>query len=163
MTIGRACMLRSTTIQDEVIIGDKCILMEGSLVETQSILAPGTVLPPGRYVGSGEVWAGNPARFVRKLLKDEVSKLLTPEFICGNTCEGTLTSNISCNCNRYILLLKLKLIHTRSSHIRSHLKACCLTKLVFAAESPDSKRCQCIFPAGQHARRAVPATQHCLH
>ena len=65
-------MLRSTSVQDDVIIGDKSILMEGSLVETQSILMPGTVLPPGRYIGSGEIWAGNPAKFIRELTKDEV-------------------------------------------------------------------------------------------
>ena len=69
-------MLRSTTIQDEVIVGDRSILMEGSLVETQSILAPGTVLPPGRLVASGEFWAGNPAKLVRKLSKDEVRRMV---------------------------------------------------------------------------------------
>ena len=47
--------------------------MEGSLVESNSVLAPGTVLPPGRLVPSGQLWAGNPARFVRDLMKDEVS------------------------------------------------------------------------------------------
>ena len=43
------------------------------MVETQSILAPGSVLPPGRLVATGELWAGNPAKMVRKLTKDEVS------------------------------------------------------------------------------------------
>ena len=46
--------------------------MEGSLVESNSVLAPGTVLPPGRLVPSGQLWAGNPARYVRDLSKDEV-------------------------------------------------------------------------------------------
>lgn len=47
--------------------------MEGSLVETNSVLAPGTVLPPGRLIPSGQLWAGNPAHYVRDLSKDEVS------------------------------------------------------------------------------------------
>ena len=37
----------------QVIIGDKSILMEGCLVETHSVLEPGTVLPPGRLVPAG--------------------------------------------------------------------------------------------------------------
>ena len=72
VTIGQGCVLRSATVEDEVLIGEKCVLMEGSLVENHCILAPGTVLPPGRLVPSGQLWAGNPAKFVRDLTKDEV-------------------------------------------------------------------------------------------
>ena len=72
VTIGQGCVLRSATVEDEVLIGAKCVLMEGSLVENHSILAPGSVLPPGRLVPSGQLWAGNPAKFVRNLTKDEV-------------------------------------------------------------------------------------------
>jgi len=72
VTIGQGCMLRSTTIEHECVIGDRCILMEGSLVERHCILAPGTVLTPGRLIPSGQLWAGNPARYVRDLTPDEV-------------------------------------------------------------------------------------------
>jgi len=41
------------------------------MVESNAILAPGSVLPPARRVPEGELWAGTPARFVRKLTKDE--------------------------------------------------------------------------------------------
>lgn len=33
VTIGQSCLLRSTTVEDECVIGDKCVLLEGSLVE----------------------------------------------------------------------------------------------------------------------------------
>jgi gamma-carbonic anhydrase len=49
--------------------------MEGSLVETNSILEAGSVLPPGRRVPTGELWAGNPARFVRKLTHEEIVEI----------------------------------------------------------------------------------------
>ncbi|KAK9846323.1 hypothetical protein WJX81_001499 [Elliptochloris bilobata] len=71
VTVGQACLLRSTYIHDEVVIGDRCILLEGSLVEKHAVLAPGTVLPPGRLIPGGQLWAGNPARYVRDLTKDE--------------------------------------------------------------------------------------------
>ncbi len=42
------------------------------MMETKSVLGPGSVLPPARRVPTGELWAGNPARFVRKLTEDEM-------------------------------------------------------------------------------------------
>ena len=74
VTIGQGCVLRSTSVRGNCIIGDRSILMEGSLVEEGSILAPGTILPPGRLVPKGQLWAGNPARYVRDLSNDEVWK-----------------------------------------------------------------------------------------
>ena len=76
VSVGPNCTIRSATIQDDCWIGPRCVLMEGALVETQSMLAAGTVLPPGRLVPSGELWAGNPANFVRKLTNDEVRVIL---------------------------------------------------------------------------------------
>lgn len=49
--------------------------MEGSLVETNSILEAGSVLPPGRRIPTGELWAGNPARYVRHLTYDEIKEI----------------------------------------------------------------------------------------
>ena len=71
VTIGQACMLRSVTIEDECIVGDKCVLLEGSMMEKHSVLTAGSVLPPGRRVPTGQMWSGNPARYVRDLTKDE--------------------------------------------------------------------------------------------
>ena len=36
------------------------------------MLAPGSLLPPGRLVPRGQLWAGVPARYVRNLTADEV-------------------------------------------------------------------------------------------
>ncbi|KAL6782019.1 CAG2 [Auxenochlorella protothecoides x Auxenochlorella symbiontica] len=76
VTVGQGCLLRSVTLEDQVVVGDRCVLLEGSLVERQSVLAPGSVLPPGRRVPAGELWAGNPARFVRKLSRDEAAGIV---------------------------------------------------------------------------------------
>ncbi|KAG0491148.1 hypothetical protein HPP92_008011 [Vanilla planifolia] len=75
VTIGAYSLLRSCTIEPECIIGQHSILMEGSLVETNSILEAGSVLPPGRRIPTGELWSGNPARFVRKLTDDEIKEI----------------------------------------------------------------------------------------
>ncbi|KAI3898721.1 hypothetical protein MKW98_000834 [Papaver atlanticum] len=75
VTIGAYSLLRSCTIEPECIIGQHSILMEGSLVETHSILEAGSVLPPGRRIPSGELWAGNPARYVRTLTHEEILEI----------------------------------------------------------------------------------------
>ncbi|KAM0935922.1 putative NADH:ubiquinone reductase (H(+)-translocating) [Dioscorea sansibarensis] len=75
VTIGANSLLRSCTIEPECIIGQHSILLEGSLVETNSILEAGSVLPPGRRIPTGELWAGNPARFVRKLTHEEILEI----------------------------------------------------------------------------------------
>lgn len=71
VSIGQGCLLRSVTIGNECVVGDKSILLEGSRMEPQSVLEAGSVLPPGRFVPTGQVWGGSPATFVRKLSKDE--------------------------------------------------------------------------------------------
>lgn len=75
VTVGAYCLLRSCTIEPECIIGQHSILMEGSLVETHSILEAGSVVPPGRRIPTGELWAGNPARFVRTLTHEETLEI----------------------------------------------------------------------------------------
>ncbi|KAF9618151.1 hypothetical protein IFM89_000554 [Coptis chinensis] len=81
VTIGAYSLLRSCIIEPECIIGQRSILMEGSLVETQSILEAGSVLPPGRRIPTGELWAGNPARFVRTLSHEEILEI--PKLAVG--------------------------------------------------------------------------------
>ncbi|KAG8475875.1 hypothetical protein CXB51_032662 [Gossypium anomalum] len=75
VTVGAYSLLRSCTIEPECIIGQHSILMEGSLVETHSILEAGSVVPPGRRIPTGELWAGNPARFVRALTHEETLEI----------------------------------------------------------------------------------------
>ncbi|KAI5056396.1 hypothetical protein GOP47_0028214 [Adiantum capillus-veneris] len=75
VTVGAFSTLRSCVIEDEVIIGQRCVLMEGSLVETNAILMSGTVLAPGRRIPAGELWGGNPARFIRQLTYDETHNI----------------------------------------------------------------------------------------
>lgn len=74
--IEPACVLRSCRVGNNCIVGARSSLLEGSMMEDNSILAPGSVVPPARRIPSGELWAGNPAKFVRKLSKDEMSNIV---------------------------------------------------------------------------------------
>jgi carbonic anhydrase/acetyltransferase-like protein (isoleucine patch superfamily) len=101
VVVGPNCVLRSCRIDDNVIIGAKSALMEGSIVEENAVLAPGSVLPPARRVPSGELWAGNPAKFVRKLTKDEASAASCLLYIAQPAC--CLVSP-GCSKPRYLFL-----------------------------------------------------------
>jgi carbonic anhydrase/acetyltransferase-like protein (isoleucine patch superfamily) len=74
-TIGAGSLLRSCRIGGMAIVGERSIVMEGSVVAFKAILMPGTVVPPAKLIPEGEVWGGNPARFVRNLTHDEVAEV----------------------------------------------------------------------------------------
>jgi carbonic anhydrase/acetyltransferase-like protein (isoleucine patch superfamily) len=74
-TIGHQALLHACTIGNRVLIGMQACVMDGAVVEDDAILAAGALLTPGKKIPSGELWAGRPARFVRKLTADEMQHL----------------------------------------------------------------------------------------
>ncbi|TMW57095.1 hypothetical protein Poli38472_003020 [Pythium oligandrum] len=75
VTIGHGCILYSCTIENNALIGMGSIILDGALVESNTIIAAGSVVPPGRRIPSGQLWAGNPAKYVRDISDDEVSDI----------------------------------------------------------------------------------------
>ena len=49
--------------------------MEGVVVESGAVLADGTVVPPARRIPGKQLWAGNPAHYVRDLTYDELHEI----------------------------------------------------------------------------------------
>jgi carbonic anhydrase/acetyltransferase-like protein (isoleucine patch superfamily) len=76
VTIGHGCTLYSCTIENGALIGMGSIILDGALVESNSIIAAGSIVPPGRRVPKGQLWAGNPAKFVREISDEEVNDIL---------------------------------------------------------------------------------------
>jgi carbonic anhydrase/acetyltransferase-like protein (isoleucine patch superfamily) len=52
-------------------VGFGARVLDNAIVRTGGMLAAGAVLTPGKVVGSGEVWAGNPAKLLRPLTEQE--------------------------------------------------------------------------------------------
>ena len=67
VSVGAGSTLVSCTIEDAVEIGEKCTIMEGSVVESNVILEPGTVVPAYSKIPSGQRWGGNPAAYIEDL------------------------------------------------------------------------------------------------
>lgn len=75
VTIGHGAMLRACTINRQCLIGMGAVIMEGCIVEENCIIAAGSVLQPATFVPAGQLWAGNPARFVRNVTGEEMDSI----------------------------------------------------------------------------------------
>ena len=52
------------------------IVLDGAVVRKHAFIGAGALVAPGKVVGEGELWLGNPGRFVRKLGDGEIESLL---------------------------------------------------------------------------------------
>lgn len=69
--IGHACVIHACTLESRCFIGMRATLMDEAVVETGAMVAAGALVTPGRRIPAGELWAGTPARFVRKVRPEE--------------------------------------------------------------------------------------------
>jgi carbonic anhydrase/acetyltransferase-like protein (isoleucine patch superfamily) len=71
-TIGHKAVIHACTIEDEVLIGMGAIVLDGAVVKKNAFVGAGSLVSPGKVVGEGELWLGNPAKFVRKLSPEQI-------------------------------------------------------------------------------------------
>ncbi|MEP0337759.1 MAG: gamma carbonic anhydrase family protein [Alphaproteobacteria bacterium] len=67
VTVGHMALLHACTLEDDAMIGMQACVMDGAVVGKGSLIAAGALVTPGKQVGPGEVWAGRPAKFLRKV------------------------------------------------------------------------------------------------
>ena len=73
VSIAHNAIVHGCTIEDNVLIGMGAIVMDHSIVKSESIIAAGAVVLPGTIVESGYIYAGMPARKIKAVdgdLKD---------------------------------------------------------------------------------------------
>jgi len=75
VTIGHGAIIHACTIEDACLIGMGSVILDGAVVKKNGFVGAGAVVSPGKTVGSGELWLGNPARFVRLLDAQEIEQL----------------------------------------------------------------------------------------
>lgn len=71
VTIGHSVKLHGCTLKDLCFIGIGAIVLDGAIVETNSMVAAGAVVKPNFIVPSGKLVAGVPAKIVRDLTEEE--------------------------------------------------------------------------------------------
>lgn len=72
-TIGHGALLTSCSVGDFALIGQGAVVTEGCTVGSHAIIAAGAVLPPNTHVPDKQLWAGNPAKFVRDVSAEEIA------------------------------------------------------------------------------------------
>ncbi|XP_009799510.2 gamma carbonic anhydrase 1, mitochondrial-like [Nicotiana tabacum] len=72
VTIGHSAVLHGCTVEDEAFIGTGATVLDGAVVEKNSMVAAGALVRQNTRIPCGEVWGGNPARFLRKLTEEEI-------------------------------------------------------------------------------------------
>lgn len=71
VTIGHQAMLHGCTIGNRVLVGMKATVMDGAIVEDEVVIGAGSLVPPGKRLQSGFVYAGSPAKPLRPLTEQE--------------------------------------------------------------------------------------------
>lgn len=73
VTIGHSVLLHACTLEDDCFIGMHSTIMDGAVVESGAWVAAGALVPPGKRILKGQIWAGNPARYLRDMKPEEVA------------------------------------------------------------------------------------------
>ncbi len=76
VTIGHSVLLHACTLEDDCFIGMHSTIMDGAVVESGAWVAAGALVTPGKRVLKGQVWAGNPARYLRDMKPQEAAFIL---------------------------------------------------------------------------------------
>ena len=71
--IGHLAMVHGCILHDRAFVGLGSIVMDGCVIESDAMLAAGGMLTPGKRIPSGQLWAGQPARYVRDLTPQELA------------------------------------------------------------------------------------------
>lgn len=72
ITIGHSVLLHACTLEDNCFIGMHSTVMDNAVVESGSMVAAGALVTPNKRVPKGQIWGGNPAKFLRDLKPQEV-------------------------------------------------------------------------------------------
>jgi carbonic anhydrase/acetyltransferase-like protein (isoleucine patch superfamily) len=77
VTVGHRVVLHGARVDDDVLLGMGCVVMNGVHIGTGSIVAAGAVVPPNTTVPPGSVVAGVPAKVVRATTDDDITHIRT--------------------------------------------------------------------------------------
>ncbi|MDA9747703.1 gamma carbonic anhydrase family protein [bacterium] len=71
VTIGHGCIIHACTMRSRILIGMGAIVLDGAEVRCNTIIAAGSLVPPGMYLEPGSLYMGSPCKRVRSINEDD--------------------------------------------------------------------------------------------
>ena len=71
VTVGHGAILHACRVEDKCLIGMGAIVLDEAVIEEGAMVAAGALVTPRKVVKSGQLWGGNPARYMRDLTDEE--------------------------------------------------------------------------------------------
>ncbi|BBK37412.1 gamma carbonic anhydrase family protein [Allostella sp. ATCC 35155] len=71
VTVGHLCLIHAARLESGAFVGMKAAVIDGAVVEGGAMVAAGALVTPNKRVPSGEMWAGSPAAFKRKISPED--------------------------------------------------------------------------------------------
>ena len=75
VTIGHNAMIHGCTIHDRVLIGIHATVLDKAVIESDVIVAAGSLVPPDKLLESGYLYMGSPVKQKRRLSDEEIASI----------------------------------------------------------------------------------------
>ncbi|MEE9343878.1 MAG: gamma carbonic anhydrase family protein, partial [Gammaproteobacteria bacterium] len=75
VTVGHKALLHACEIHHRCLVGMNAVVMDGVIIEPDTIIAAGSLVPPNKQLESGYLWMGSPVVKKRKLTDKEIAYL----------------------------------------------------------------------------------------
>ncbi len=66
VTLGHGAIVHGATVEDDVLIGIRAVVLNGAVIGSGSIVAAGAIVTEGTVIAPGQLVMGTPARVVRE-------------------------------------------------------------------------------------------------
>lgn len=76
VSIGHNVIIHGATLKDNVLVGMGAIILDNAIVGENSIIAAGAVVLDGTIIEPGSIFAGVPAKFVKKVNQQQASEMI---------------------------------------------------------------------------------------
>ncbi|KAI3959039.1 hypothetical protein MKX01_023715 [Papaver californicum] len=117
VTVGHSAILHGCTVEDEAVIGTGATLLDGVVVEKHAMVAAGSLVRQDTRIPYGEVWGGNPAKFLRKLTEEEIAFNSQSATNYTSLAQAHAAENAkSFDETEFLKALKLKFAHQDEEH-----------------------------------------------
>lgn len=70
--IGHQAVLHGCTIANKVLVGIGARILDGAVINSNTIIGAGSLVPPGKHLESGFLWLGNPVKKIRPISNEEL-------------------------------------------------------------------------------------------